>query len=158
MSLRSSVVVAGKTMSACLAVAVHQISLTTMVSGLVHASRSRGPTVKEEWTPRHGPEQSQETRKPCIGEDAASSFVLFRPSLKPPARGVLAAPRACAGVDERRAGSHASRRTPRATFANRPRVGLCRVRTSVVFVSAWPSAEKFYRPPVKSPKIADQWH
>ena len=40
MSSRSSVVVAGSTMSACFAVAVQNCSWTTMVSGLRHA-RSR---------------------------------------------------------------------------------------------------------------------
>ena len=41
MSLRSSEVVAGSTMSAKRAVAVHQISLTTIVSGRCQAERSR---------------------------------------------------------------------------------------------------------------------
>ena len=40
-SFRSSIVVAGSTMSACFAVAVHQLSCTTTVSGFCHAWRSR---------------------------------------------------------------------------------------------------------------------
>ena len=40
-SFRSSVVVAGSTMSACLAVAVHQLSCTITVSGFSHALRNR---------------------------------------------------------------------------------------------------------------------
>ncbi|MNL33071.1 hypothetical protein D3C87_1549620 [compost metagenome] len=41
MSFRSYATVVGNTMSACLAVAVHQGSLTMMVSGTAHALRRR---------------------------------------------------------------------------------------------------------------------